>query len=55
MNPLHIIFELKGVLIGKEYFKINHLLPLLYNLAWSHTLLNKKIVPRPSLKELFLR
>ncbi len=33
MNPLHMIFDLKGVIVGKDYFKINHLLPLLFNLT----------------------
>jgi hypothetical protein len=31
VNPLHMIFNLKKVLVGKEYFKINHLQPLLFN------------------------
>ncbi len=26
MSLLHVIFYLKGVLVGKEYFSINHLL-----------------------------
>ncbi len=33
VSPLHVIFDLKGVLVRKEYFNINHLLPLLFNLA----------------------
>jgi len=51
VNPLHVIFNLKGFLVGKEYFKINHLLPLSFNIVQGHTLLNKMIVPRPTLKE----
>jgi hypothetical protein len=27
VSPLHIIFDLKNVLVGKQYFVINHLLP----------------------------
>jgi hypothetical protein len=50
VNILHVIFYLKGVLVGKEYFKINHLLPLAFNLAWGPTLLNKSIIPKPTLK-----
>ncbi len=33
VSPLHMIFYLKGVFVGKEYFNINHLLPLLFNLT----------------------
>jgi hypothetical protein len=33
VNPLFVIFNLKGILVGKEYFKINHLLPPPFNLA----------------------
>jgi hypothetical protein len=33
VNPLHMIFNLKGVLVGKDYFEINHLLPPLFNLT----------------------
>jgi len=33
VSPLHVIFNLKGVLVGKEYFKINHLLPSSFNLV----------------------
>jgi len=33
VRPLHMIFDLKGVLVGKEYFRINHLLPLPFNSA----------------------
>ncbi len=50
VNILHVIFYLKGVLVGKEYFKINHLLPPAFNLAWGPTLLNKSIIPKPALK-----
>jgi len=56
VNPLHMIFNLNGVLVGKEYFKINHLLFLAFNLARGPTLLlSKNVVPRPILKEFFLR
>jgi hypothetical protein len=55
VNILHMIFNLKGVLVGRAYFRINHLLPLSYSLAWNHTLLNKKVVPRPCLKGLFFK
>ncbi len=33
VNPLHVIFNLKGVLVGKDYFRINHMLPPLFNLV----------------------
>ncbi len=39
VNPLHMIFDLKRVLVGKEYFRINHLLPPLFNIVWGCTLL----------------
>jgi hypothetical protein len=55
VNPLHVIFDLKGVLIGKEYFRINHLLPPMFNLARDPTLLGKNIVPKLDLKEFLLR
>jgi len=50
-----VIFDLKGVLVGNEYFKINHLLPLPFNLARGRTLLGKNVVPRLALKEFLLR
>jgi len=55
VSPLHMIFNLKGVLVGREYFKINHLLLLPFNLARGCTLLGKNIVPRLALKEFLLR
>jgi hypothetical protein len=55
VNPLHMIFNLKGVLVGKEYFRVNHLLPSPFNLAQGPTFLNKSIVSRLALKEFFLR
>ncbi len=33
VNPFHMIFYLKGVLVRKEYLKMNHLLPPPFNLA----------------------
>jgi hypothetical protein len=54
-SPLHMIFDLKKVLFRKEYFKINHLLPLPFNLTWGCTLLGKNVVPRLALKEFLLR
>jgi hypothetical protein len=45
VNLLHVIFDLKRVLVGKEYFKINHLLLLSFNLVQGRTLLGKNIVP----------
>jgi hypothetical protein len=51
-----MIFNLNGVLVGKEYFKINHLLSPLFNLAQVPTLLlDKNVVSKSILKELFLR
>jgi hypothetical protein len=32
VSPLHVIFDLKNVLVGKDYFRINHLLPPPFNL-----------------------
>jgi hypothetical protein len=55
VSPLHMIFNLKVVFVGKEYFKINHLLLLPFNLAQGCTLLGKSVVPRPTLKEFLLR
>jgi hypothetical protein len=43
VSPLHVIFDLKGVLVGKDYFKINHLLPSSFNLVRSRTLLSKTL------------
>jgi len=55
VNPEHVIFNLKGVLVGKDYFRINHFLPPPFNLARGLTLLGKNIVPKLALKEFFLR
>ncbi len=55
VNPLHVIFDLKGVLIGKEYFKVNHILPLSFNLTQGPTLLGKNVIPKLVLKELLFR
>jgi hypothetical protein len=33
VNHLHMILDLKGVLVGKDYFRINHLLPSRFNLT----------------------
>jgi hypothetical protein len=55
VNPLYVIFDLKKVLVGKDYFIINHLMPLPFNLTQGCTLLGKNIVPRPTLKEFFMR
>jgi hypothetical protein len=55
VNPLYVIFNLKGVLVGKDYFKINHLLPSLFNLVRSCTLSGKSVVPKQGLKEFLLR
>jgi len=50
VSILHVIFDLKGVFVGKDYFRINHLLPPLFNLTRGPTLLGKNVVPRPTLK-----
>ncbi len=55
LSPLHMIFNLKGFLVGKEYFKINHLLPPSFNLVQGSTLQGKSIVPMLVLKEFLLR
>ncbi len=54
VSPLHVTSDLKRVFVGKEYFKINHLLLPPFNLAHGHTLLNKSIVSGPAPKELFM-
>jgi hypothetical protein len=46
VNPLHMIFDLKGVLVGKEYFKVNHILPPSFNLIKGPTLLGKNVIPK---------
>ncbi len=51
VNPLHVIFELKGVNVGKEYFRVNHFLPPPFNLAQGPTLLGKSVVTKLALKE----
>ncbi len=55
VNPLHVIFNLKEVFVGKDYFRIHHLLPLPFNLTQDQTLLGKNIVPKLALKEFLLR
>jgi hypothetical protein len=55
VSPLHVIFDLKGILVGKEYFRINHLLPPTFNIAWGCTLLGKSIISKPTLREFLLR
>ncbi len=55
VNLLHVIFDSKEVFVGKEYFKVNHLLPPPFNVAWGPTLLAKNVAPMPILKEFFLR
>jgi hypothetical protein len=50
VNLLHVIFYLKGVLVGKEYFSINHLLLMPYSIGHLPTLLNKKVIPRLGFK-----
>jgi hypothetical protein len=56
VSPLHVmIFYLKGVLVGKDYFEINHLLPLPFNLVQGHTLLSKNVISKPNLKEFLMR
>ncbi len=55
VSPLHMIFDLKGVLVRKECFRVNYLLPMSFNLDWGPTLLGKSIVPRPTLKEFLLK
>ncbi len=55
MSPLQVIFDLNKVLVRKEYFRINHLLLPLFNLAHGCILLGKSVVPKPTLKEFLLR
>jgi hypothetical protein len=47
---LHVIFDLKGVIVGKEYISINHLLFMPYNIDHFPTLLNKRVITRWGLK-----
>jgi hypothetical protein len=49
VSPLHMIFYLKGNLVRKDYFKINHMLPPSFNLVQGCTLLGKNIVSRSCL------
>jgi len=55
VSPLHVVFNLQRVFVGKEYFKTNHLLLPLFDLAQACTLQSKNIVPRLTLKEFLLR
>jgi hypothetical protein len=36
VTSLHMIFDLNGVLVGKEYFRNNHLMSPSFNLARSY-------------------
>ncbi len=44
VSLLHVIFYLKGVLVGKEYFSINHLSFMPCSIGLLPTLLNKGII-----------
>ncbi len=55
VSLLHMIFDLKGVLVGKDYFRTNRFLPLSFNLIQGRTLLGKSVVPKPILKEFLFR
>jgi hypothetical protein len=55
VSPLHVIFDLKGVLVGKEYFKVNHILLPSFNLVQGPTLLGKNVIPKLVLKEFLFR
>jgi len=55
VSPLHVIIDLKGVFVGKEYFRINHLLLPPFNLAQGRTLLGKNVVLKLTLKEFLPR
>jgi len=55
VNPLHIIFNLKGVLVGKEYFSINNLLTLPHSIGHHPTILNNKVILKLGLKEFLMR
>ncbi len=54
VSPLHVIFDLKGVLVEKEYFKINYFLLPPFKIVRGCTLLSKDIILRPTLKEFLL-
>jgi hypothetical protein len=54
VSPLHVIFDLKRVLVGRDYFRINHFLPPLFSLVQGPTLLGKNIISMPTLKEFLL-
>jgi len=49
-----MIFDLKEVLVGKEYSRVNHLLPPLFNLDWGPTLVGKNVVPKLTFKKFLL-
>jgi hypothetical protein len=55
VSPLHVIFDLKRVLVGRDYFRINHFLPSLFNLAQGPILLGKNIISMLTLKEFLFR
>jgi hypothetical protein len=50
-----MIFDLKGVFVGKEYFRINHLLLSTFNLTWCCILFGKSVDLRLTLKEFLSR
>ncbi len=51
-----LIFELKGVLVRKWYFSINHMLTLPYNISTHYPpILNKMVIWKPCLKEFLMR
>ncbi len=55
MSPLHVIIDLKGVFVGKEYFRINRFLLPPFNSAQGRTLLGKNVVLKLTLKEFLPR
>ncbi len=55
VSPLHVVFNLKRVFVGKEYFRTNHLLLALFDLAQGCTLQSENVVPRLTLKEFLLK
>jgi hypothetical protein len=51
-SPLHLIFYLKGVLVRKEYFIINYLLPSPFNLIRGPILLGQERCTQASSKRI---
>ncbi len=54
VSPLHAIFDSKGILVGRWYFIINHLLILPHNESCS-LVIDKQVILRSKLKEFLMK